>query len=231
MSRILRALLFWTFILCACSPGPSSPGGLPSQAGTADSTFAIVTATSNSPTAVVVPPSPTLTPVLPPTLIATVSTPNIDQSPNVATTVPPSNPQDCGYQWAQQALPELSSQFQQSIQTLQPEAQAYAFAFGENCMHADGSATFLPMETDFNVTLQVSDLSNETDLGEWIVKVMQVIQNIPPDQIVGPRPGRVTISFQSGAAQQYVNFYIDQCRALQPGLSNAEIYKALRIPQ
>jgi hypothetical protein len=80
-------------------------------------------------------------------------------------TVPSSNPQDCGYQWAQQALPELSSAFLQSIQALQPEAQANAFAFGENCIHADGTATFLPMETDFNITLQVTDVSNESELG------------------------------------------------------------------
>jgi hypothetical protein len=41
------------------------------------------------------------------------------------------------------------------------------------------------METDFNIILQVNDLTNESDLGEWIVKVMQVILTIPQDQIVG----------------------------------------------
>jgi multidrug efflux pump subunit AcrB len=144
---------------------------------------------------------------------------------------PAPNSQDCGYQWAQQSLPELSTAFQESIQALQPQALANAFAFGENCMHADGTATFLPMETDFNITLNVTDISNESDLGQWIVKVMQVVQNIPPDQIVGPRPGRVTISFQSTAGQKNINFYIDQYRALQPGLSSADIYKALQTPQ
>ncbi len=227
---MIRAVLFWTLILCACSPSGTSPAGLPPDAPTIASTFIVPTATSASPTAVVSPSSPT--PVLPPaTLIATLATPHIDQGPNGAPTVPPSNPQDCGYQWAQQALPELSSSFQQSIQGLQAEAQANAFAFGENCMHADGTANFLPMETDFNVTVQVNDLTNDSDFGEWIVKVMQVIQNIPPDQIVGPQPGRVTLSFQSNNGQKYINFYINQYRALQPGLSNAEIYKALQIPQ
>lgn len=204
--------------------------GLPPDAPTIASTFTLVTATSEPLTEVV--PSASLTPVLPPaTLIATLATPHIDQGPNGATTVPPSNPQDCGYQWAQEPLPDLSSDFQQSIQDLQPEAQANSFAFGENCVHADGTSTFLPMETDFTVTLKVNDLSNESDLGEWIVNVMQVIQNIPSDQIVGPRPGRVTISFQSSAGQKYVRFYIDQYHALQSGLSNAEIYEALQTSQ
>jgi hypothetical protein len=138
----------------------------------------------------------------------------------------------CGYQWAYQDLPELSAEFQQDIQNIQPEAQASAFAFGEDCVHVDGTTrTFIPMETDFNVTLQVSDLSDESALGEWIVKVMQVVENIPPDRIVGPRPGRVSIGFQSGGDQKLVNFSIDQYKALPSDLSRSEIYQALQTPQ
>jgi hypothetical protein len=137
----------------------------------------------------------------------------------------------CGYQWASQDLPELSAEFLGTIQSLQPEAQANAFAFGENCIHEDGTTrTFIPMETDFNVTLQVSNLSNETALGEWIVKVMQVVENIPQEKIAGPRPGRVRIGFQSGSDQKFVNFYIDQYQALPSSLSSTEIYQALQIP-
>ncbi|MEO5887844.1 MAG: hypothetical protein ABIQ77_09285, partial [Anaerolineales bacterium] len=80
-------------------------------------------------------------------------------------------------------------------------------------------------------TLQVSDLSNEADLGEWIVKVMQVVENIPQDKIVGPRPGRISIAFQAGSDQKFVNFYIDQFQALPSGLSNTEIYQTLQTPQ
>jgi hypothetical protein len=165
-----------------------------------------------------------------PEVIVTLSTPHIDQPPdgNILTTAP--YPQDCGYQWANQDLPELSSSFQESIQTLQPEAQASAYAFGENCMLPDGSVgSFGAMETDFNVTLKVDDLTNESDLGEWIVRVMQVIENIPPDRIVGPQPGRVNVIFQSNGDQKIVNFYINQYQALGSGLSNAEIYQALQV--
>src|SRR5512134_2454021 len=45
--------------------------------------------------------------------------------------------QNCGYQWAYQDLPELSGSLQQSIQEIQPGAQARAYAFGENCILAD----------------------------------------------------------------------------------------------
>jgi len=147
----------------------------------------------------------------------------IDESPD---------PGACAYQWANQELPELSASFEALIRELQPEAHASAFAFGENCFRADGSlAGFSAMETDFNITLQVDDLANESDLGEWIVKVMQVIEAIPPEQIVGPRPGRVSIMFQSSSDQRVINFYINQYQALPAGLSKPEIYQALQTPQ
>jgi hypothetical protein len=149
----------------------------------------------------------------------------------ISTTAAP-DAEACGYQWATQELPELSSSFQQSIRALQPEAQANAYVFGENCIRSDGSiARFSAMETDFNVTLQVADPINEAELGEWIVKVMQVIAAIPPEQIVGPRLGRVSMVFQSGEEQKAFNFYIDQYQGLPPGLSNAEIFQALQISQ
>jgi hypothetical protein len=149
-----------------------------------------------------------------------------------ATATLPSPYGGCGYQWANQDLPELSAEFQGAIQSIQPDAQASAFAFGEDCVHQDGTTrTFIPMETDFNITLNVSDLSDESDLGEWIVKVMQIIESIPPEKIEGPRPGRVSMEFQSGSEQKFVNFYIDKYQALPDGLSTNEIYQALQTSQ
>lgn len=159
----------------------------------------------------------------PPTVTATAS--------QTATATPPTY-SGCGYQWANQPLPELSAEFRSAIQNLQPVAQANAFAFGEDCIHADGTTrTFIAMETDFNVTVQTSDLSDESALGDWIVKVMQVIENIPPEKIRGPRPGMVNLGFQSGSEQKFVNFYINEYQGLPPGLSSAEIYQALQPPQ
>ena len=212
MPRIFGTLLLSSLILCACSPSVASPQPVPPAA----TETPLVSPATESPD---------------PTLIATLSTPHIDQGPDGNVTLPPPNPQDCGYQWANQDLPELSRSFQASIQELQPEAQANAYAFGENCIHEDGSiGGFSAMETDFTITLQVSDLADQADLGEWIVKVMQVIENIPQDQIVGPQPGRVSIIFQSNGDQAVVNFYTNQYQNLPAGLSNSEIYQALQTP-
>ena len=203
MQKTFRMLLFWTLILCACATSFSPADTFPQMATetTVPSTTVSIATTEAFP----------------------------DRTPDGEIT-PASTFEGCAYQWAYEDLPKLTSDFQRSIQGLQPEAQASAFAFGEDCISADGNATFTPMETDFNVTLQVNDLSDQSDLGEWIVKVMQVIENIPPDQIVGPRPGRVSIAFQVSNEQKFVNFYIDQYRALSSGMSNAEIYQALQAP-
>ncbi len=205
MQRFVSALLFGFLALSACSIGVS-----PAQPA---------------------PASPTPVPVGLPT--AAVPTAHTDPlTPGGGSAVTPFSPQDCGYQWANQALPELSSSFEQSIQALQPEAQASAYAFGENCLRSDGSiASFAAMETDFNVLLYVDDLANQSVLGRWIVQVMQVIESLPADQITGPRPGRVSIVFQSSTAQSVINFYINQYRELPSGLSHAQVYQALRALQ
>jgi hypothetical protein len=166
------------------------------------------------------PPTDTAPPVLP-TSIAT-------EAPASTITITASSYGGCGYQWAYRDLPDLSSKFLQAIQQLQPSAQANAFAFGEDCVYADGHADFIPMETDFNITLQINDLADPNECGEWITKVMQIILDIPKEEIIGPRPGRVSMSFQSGSEQKNFNFYIDRYQALSTDLSNTEICTALQ---
>ena len=198
---MLRPFLFLSLILCACLPG-----GLSHQV-----------------------PHPTSShdpPVETSTIAPATEVPSLEDN----ATVSPSYPRNCGYQWAQKALPELSKSFEQSIQALQAEAQANVFAFGEDCIYEDGSSIFIPMETDFNIMLQGGNLSDEA-VGEWIVRVMQIIDSIPPDQIVGPRPGRVGITIEANGERKAAGFYIDQYHALPPGLNNAEVFQALQTQQ
>lgn len=213
--RLIGTLLLSTLFLYACATPPASPQPIPAT------TTSIFTETAIA-----------FTQTADPKPIETFATPHIEQPPDGPITSVPPDTQNCGYQWAYQDLPELSSAFQESIRALQPEAQAYAFAFGENCLLNDGSvARFIPMETDFNITIPVEAALSDEQMGEWIIKIVQVIETIPAEQIVGPRPGRVSILFQSDTTQGGVNFYRDQYQALPPGLSNAEIYRALQSSQ
>src|SRR5512139_166684 len=157
MMKLIHAILFLTLVLSACSPAiPSAEASPPPNASDTPAPGLGGESTTESPLTEVIPVS--TTEVLPlPKLSATLSTPHIDQGPEGFVTAPPTYPRDCGYQWAQHDLPELSSQLLQSMQALQPDAQAQAFAFGEDCNYADGTSTFVPMETDFNITIPVSD--------------------------------------------------------------------------
>ncbi len=162
-----------------------------------------------------------------PALTATPSNAPATETPNgTLTATPPALP--CAYMWASQNLTDLTLDLQEAIQSIQPEAQAYAFAFGEDCIYSDGRKTFSAMETDFNVTIPVTDLANENDLGEWIVKTMQVIEALPAEKIVGPKPGRVTMIFTTATDQKFVNFSIDKYQALPSGMDGWEILQTLQ---
>ena len=148
-----------------------------------------------------------------------------------ATLVPASDTQPCAFMWATQPLNDLTLVLQTQIKNIHSDAEGYAFAFGEDCIYQDGHKTFGAKETDFNVTMPVADLSDEASLGEWIIKVMNVIGGLPVEKIVGPQPGRVTIVFLSGADQKFIQFYIDKYQALVPTMNGAEIYQALQTAQ
>ena len=224
--KLIATLLFLILILSACSPAVSSAEAPPLPAAT--DTQAAVFTTDSSPVEVI--PFSTREVLPRPKLIATLSTPHIDPGPDGAVPFPSPSSTGCTYQWAQQPLPELSDQFLRSVQEIQPAAQANAFAFGENCIHSDGTADFLPIETDFNISLPVGDATDAAELGGWVVEIMQAVDYLPPDQIAGPRPGRVSITFANGQ-QEELSFYIDQYRALPGGLSPAEIYRTLKSQQ
>lgn len=215
MQKIFRTALMSTLILSACSAVTVAPQTVPPHTTKPPLLFP-TTAAPN------------------PKLISTAGTPHIEQPPDperFVTPVPP-DPQDCGYQWATQDLADLSNSLQKSIRVLQADAVASAYIFGENCIRADGGiGAFLPRETDFNITLRVRDLNNQAEQGSWIVKVMQIIAAIPPEQVVGPLPGRVFLIFQSDGDQRAMDFGIDQYHNLPSNLGEVEIFQALQVPR
>jgi len=217
MRNIFHTLLFWTLSLCACSTNLPATDTVPIISATP---LPVVTEITSE----VLPDSPAL-PI--PKIFQTLQTPHIDQPPNGNEATVISSYESCGYQWAYKDLPDLSTKFLQAVQQFQPSAQANTFAFGEDCVYADGHANFIAMETDFNITLQINNLTDANECGEWIVKVMQIILDIPKEEIVGPRPGRVSMSFQAANEQKKFNFYNDRYQALSTGLSNTEICKTL----
>lgn len=128
----------------------------------------------------------------------------------------------CYYEWSTQELPELSESLENELTKVGLGVEARAYAFGEDCVEASGTTTFLPMETDFQVMIPVSSLTDEARLGAWIKTVLAVIGNIPPGQLSGPQAGRVAFEFRSEGAESLrltvsLSEYSPDIRKLQDG--------------
>ncbi len=131
----------------------------------------------------------------------------------------------CAYVWASQDMPQLSREFNAELQALSPDATGLAYAYGENCVYADGHSTFSAMETDFRVGIKVSNVHDEAALGDWIHKVMQVVLAIPPSELEGPKSGRVDFDFkQPDPAEVFVSVPIEKYRTEAQGLQGAELF-------
>ena len=117
----------------------------------------------------------------------------------------------CYYVWASQDLPELSRKLNAQLQDISTDVTGLAYAYGENCVYADGHQTFSARETDFRVGIKVTAVKDEAALGDWISKVMPIVLALPEDQLQGPQQGRVDFDFkQPDPADLFVTVPIDQ---------------------
>jgi hypothetical protein len=128
--------------------------------------------------------------VLTPTIQATEPA-----APTATPTSAPSSYPGCYYTWATRELPELSSKVNAALGSLELATSGSAYAFGEDCVHDDGTKVFNAMETDFRAQVEVLSLKDEQVLGDGIAAVMKVIQQFAPEDPEGTRPGRVEFEF------------------------------------
>jgi hypothetical protein len=122
--------------------------------------------------------------------LQTVSAPTQESVPTTETAIPVTETatlayEGCAYTWAYHNAPELTGKLDSAVKELNPDANATATLFGEDCIRADGSITFGVMETDFSVKLPVDDLTQHEEFGIWIKDVMQIVTEIPQEEIQG----------------------------------------------
>ena len=128
--------------------------------------------------------------------------------------------------WGSKQLPELSAKLNRALQEISLDATGLAYAYGENCVYGDGHQTFGAMETDFRVGVKVKNVHDEAALGDWIFKIMQIILDLPPEDIEGPQPGRVDFDFkQPDPAELFVTVPIDKYRREATGLKGAVLFR------
>jgi hypothetical protein len=130
----------------------------------------------------------------------------------------------CYYVWASQDLPELSRKLNVELQNISKDVTGLAYAYGENCVYADGHQTFSAKETDFRVGVKVTTVKDEATLGDWISKVMPIVLALPEDQLQGPQQGRVDFDFkQPDPAELFVTVPIDKYLREADDLKGADL--------
>jgi hypothetical protein len=204
MRKIFYPLLFWSLILYACSISLSSTDTAP------------LTPVTTTP----------LTPI-----IETLQTPHIDQSLNGnETTITPRH-ESCYIQWSYQDVPEISEKLDKEIKAINPNAQAKASAFGEDCVYPDGHTTlFNAMETDFYIHLTVSDLKDFKSFGNWVVQGMTIVEGLTNDLIVSPKLGLVEFWFIKNDSEIVpVRVPIEKYNNEATGKSGEELFRTFYI--
>jgi hypothetical protein len=169
-------------------------------------------------------------PAAPP--ITQTATATSTAEPSIVLTATPTADQSgqCAYVEARKTLPDLSKKFLESLKgAALPVTEARAEAYGENCVVADGTVLrFAAMETDFYVTLEVSDLADESAMGKQLGQVLDIIDRVPRAE-TGPNPGYIGVMFK--AKGQVDNLWFTQTQAdnlRAQGVKEAELYRALK---
>ena len=137
---------------------------------------------------------------------------------------------ECGFAWAREPSPDLSQDFKEALKDVQPQADGSVEAYGENCINNQGEVVrFLAMETDFHVTLKVSDLEDKQSLGELIEQVLAVVAKFPTEDTPGPQPGYVGITFEAPADELHLWFaQTDGETTIENGLRGEELFNTLQ---
>jgi hypothetical protein len=190
MTKLTRTLLFWTLILFACSPGISSPQTFPAPSST--NTPAPQPDTGKT---IDFPTNVTTQVPIGSKIIVTVGTPNVGQGPDGNFPVTETSSDTCAFVWAHPILEELTLVFDSKIKELNTQAFGHASAFGEDCVYPDGRKVFLGFETDFYITLPVTELTDFESFGNWIAETMPVVNTLPPNMIEGSQSGFVEYRF------------------------------------
>jgi hypothetical protein len=146
-------------------------------------------------------------------------------------TITPIAEEACAFVEGRKTLNNVSEQLLDMLTSAALSVEsARAEAYGENCITADGSvAHFAARETDFYVTLTVADLANEAELGNLLEQTLAVIDQLLIDQMPGPNPGYVGITFK--ASEQVQNLWFMQTEATElrkQGLKGTDLYRALK---
>jgi hypothetical protein len=172
-------------------------------------------------------PATAAPPLSGPTVVTTSPTP-----PAATPTATSAQAATCYYVWSSRDLPDLSQELNRELRAVDPALSGGAYAYGEDCVAADGTRTFSAMETDFQIHAMVGDLADKERMGNAIGDAMAVIAKLPPSELQGPQPGRAEFEFVTSTSDSLrLNVDIAWYGNQAAGLKGAGLFEALQSAQ
>jgi hypothetical protein len=150
----------------------------------------------------------------------------------IASHIPTASPtfEGCAFMWAYHDDPVLTRKIDEMVRGLAPAASADARQFGEDCVYADGHASFTAMQTDFHIRLPIDEASSEEALGNLILQVMENILALPEGQVPGGR-GFVEFTFiESDLDQTVLRVDVEIYSGLAPRDSGEALFRYFHTP-
>ncbi len=154
------------------------------------------------------------------------------QTPGFQITLTPTEYQGvCSFVWANRAQPDISIQLKKAFRDASlPEVDVDASAYGENCLDISTNSVvyFTPTQTDLSMTVVVDDTSNTSVMGEWIIKIYGVLENLQPGTLPGSKLGNLQVQYEDTKALVSLNFTHKQGQdAIKQGLRGTRLFDAL----
>jgi len=129
------------------------------------------------------------------------------------TTTPTSEP--CAFVFNTVLLPELNTEIERLLAAADLEnVFVSASAYGEDCVGQQSNTVqyFAAMQTDFVITMNAEDIQGQAAIGDQLAPVLDILLDLPADQISGSNPGMLTITVQ-GENEERLTINSDMAKA------------------
>jgi hypothetical protein len=136
----------------------------------------------------------------------------------------------CAYVWANHALPDVTALAQAALdKTDIPKTTVRADAYGEDCIDQNTNTVrgFGAMTTDFYLSVEVPNLSDQTALAEYVQIVYETLIAIPQDTLPA-YPGYLDITFTANSETKHLRTTFNAIKsALDKKLTGAAFLTSL----
>lgn len=137
----------------------------------------------------------------------------------------------CAWVWASRPSQELSFQLQEDLESAGLTRVAGDVSnFGEDCIdpQTNKAVRFAAMQAEFNLVVEVDELDRDGVMGELLMQIIALLENVSKDGTPGPQPDKVRVEWVKDDERIYLDFDLEVgTAALERGLTGESLLDAL----